>query len=308
MLTIRDLFRRRALVGLAAGLLAAAALVAGCGGTTEEEADLYVYVGGTVRPPMEELIRTYQDKTGLVIYADYGGSGENMARIENTGRGDLYVAHDPFHAAMVKKGLAVDGWTVAGIQPEIAVAKGNPKGIHGLKDLTRDGLRVVLTHEQYSTTGHIVRVMFQKAGITEAIEKNVVTRTRGGGEAANHVMLGHADAAIVWDAIIRARDDQLDLVPIAPEFCPQPGVDAVTTATYGYIDMSMTKVTMDLLKASTRPERARAFAEFAASDAGAAVWTKFGFKVPAGPKHLGAGEAPASPPAAPPAETTGGGA
>jgi len=239
-----------------------------------------------MRPAMEELVRQYEAETGQKVEIDYGGSGENMIKAETTRRGDLYVAHDPFHGAMIRKGLAEEGWVVGAIKPMIAVPKGNPKGIAGLKDLTTPGIKIVLTDPQYSTTGHIYRVMFKKAGIEEAIATNVVTRTRGGGAAANQVVMGHADAAIVWNAVIHARREKLDAVDIETPYRPDPKVDAVTTATFGPIDMSHVRVTIDVLASSKQPEAARAFAEFVASARAEKVWEDFGFSLPRGPKHL----------------------
>ena len=273
---------------LAALVCVAAASAGGCAAGDEGAAvaPLYCYVGGTMRPAMEDLARRYETATGRRVEIDYGGSGENMIKAETSGKGDLYVAHDPFHGAMVRKGLARGGWLLATIRPMIAVAKGNPKGIGGLKDLARPGVRVVLTHPEYSTTGHIYRVMFRKADLAEALERNVVTRTRGGGAAANAVQLGHADAAIVWNAVIHLRRQDLDMVDIEAAYRPDPEIDAVTTATFGPIDMGRVRVTIDLLTSSTQPEAARAFAEYAASDEAEAVWRDFGFSVAEGPKHL----------------------
>ncbi|MEW6359830.1 MAG: extracellular solute-binding protein [Planctomycetota bacterium] len=258
-----------------------AALVSGCGKATEEKKagkpPLLCYVGGTMRVPMEELIQTYEKETGQPVELDYGDSGQCLIKIETTGKGDLYVAHDPFLAALMKKGLGDKGWTVASVTPTIAVPKGNPKGIGGLKDLAKPGMRLALTDEKYSTVGHINPVMFEKTGLRKEIEANVVTRARTGGEVANAVSLGNVDAAIVWDAVIAVRKDKLDAVAIEPQFRPDPKLDAVTSATFGAIDMSYVKVTIATLKCSVQIEAARAFAEFVNSPRGRAVFVKNGF-------------------------------
>jgi molybdate transport system substrate-binding protein len=290
--------RRGAALG-AACLAAAAVLVSGCGGGGDEGGPaLYCYVGGTMRPAMEELARLYQADTGRRVELDYGDSGSNLIKAEATRRGDLYVAHDPFHGAMERKQLSVRGWTVATLEPVIAVARGNPKGIGGLKDLARPGLRLVLTDADYSTVGHINAIMFGRAGLANAIEKNVATRTKMGGEAANAVILGHADATIVWNAVVHLRSKDLEAVPIEPAYRPDPTVDAVTSATYGPIDMSAVRVTVDVLRSSRRPEEARAFAEFCASPRARQVWRSFGF----GPPPAEGQPAPGEPPAASPDE------
>jgi molybdate transport system substrate-binding protein len=149
-------------------------------------------------------------------------------------------------------------------------------------------VRVVLTDAMYSTAGHVVALMLKKAGLTDEVEKNVVSRMRMGGEAANAVVLGHADAAIVWNAVVFLRREKLDAVPIEREYEPQPGVDAVTSPTFGPIDMSAIRVTVDVLKSSRRPKEAQAFAEFVASDASQGVWQRLGFSPPPpGPRRLG---------------------
>ncbi len=264
-------------------------LVAGCGGESETATPLHCYVGGTMRPAMEKLAAKYEAETGQTVDLDFGGSGENLIRFRQTGRGDLYVAHDPFHGALLRAGETLGGWDLASLRPMIAVPKGNPKEIRGLADLAKPGVKVVLTDPEYSTTGHIYRVMFGKAGLADEIEANVVTRTRGGGAAANQVALGAADAALVWNAVIHLRDP-LEAVDVAPAHRPQSEVDAVTTATYGPIDMSHIKVTIDILSSTDQAEAARAFAEFCASKEAEAVWRDFGFTVTEGEKAL-----PASP-------------
>ena len=253
-------------------------LVSGCAKTESPPAgELLCYVGGTMRPVMEELARVYEDETGQKVKIDYSDSGQLLIKIETTGRGDLYVCHDPFLESLMKKGLGREGWTLASLTPMIAVPKGNPKNIRGLKDLARPGIKLGLTHEMYSTVGHINPVMFDKAGLRKQIEGNVTTRTRSGGAVANAVGLGHLDAAIVWNAVIHARRDKLDAVDIAPAHRPDPKVDAVTTATFGRIDMSYIRVTMATLKCSKQPEPAEAFAAFVRSPRNRPVFAKYGF-------------------------------
>jgi molybdate transport system substrate-binding protein len=258
------------------------ALVAGCGKEDAApgngaKAELLCHVGGTMRPAMEELARLYKAESGHEVQFNYGDSGALLTQIEQAKRGDLYVCHDPFAGGAEKKGLAERVWTMASLTPTIAVAKGNPKGIKGLRDLAQPGLRLGLTDETYSTLGHINPLMFDRAGIRKEMDAKAIPRSRMGGEMANAVAIGNLDATIVWNAVIHLRRDKLDAVPIEPAFLLQPGVDAVTTATFGVIDMGCVKVTIATLKCSKQPEAAAVFAEFAASPKAREVWASFGF-------------------------------
>jgi len=267
---------RRRVSGLAMALLAALVL-SGCG-KEEDKRALLCHVGGTMRPVMEELAKRYEAETGRQVQLNYGDSGALLTQIEQAKRGDLYVCHDPFAGGAEKKGLAERVWTMASLTPTIAVAKGNPKGIKGLRDLAKPGLRLGLTDEKYSTLGHINPLMFEKAGMRPAqMVENIVMRSRMGGEVANAVALGNLDATIVWNAVVHLRRDKLDPVPIEPAFLIQPGVDAVTTATFGVIDMGCIKVTITTLKCSKQPAAAAAFAEFASSPKARAVFLAEGF-------------------------------
>ena len=270
-------------IGVVALVLAVG--LCGCGrhGREAQETALLCYVGGTMRPAMEELAARYQRQTGHAVQLDFADSGQLLVKIEQAGRGDLLVVHDPFPAGAQRKGLAQRAWTPAVLDPVIVVPKGNPKAIHGFRDLAKPGLRVILSHEQYSTAGHIVARMAAKAGICQALDSNVVSRTRGGGEAANAVALGTADAAVVWKAVGVARADKLDIVPLEEGVRLLQGVDAVTSATYGVIEMDCVHVGMLTLTCSTQRETAGAFAEFVCAPENREVWLRNGFSpVPPG--------------------------
>ena len=226
---------------------------------------------------METLAAMYTARTGKKIDLDFADSGSNLARIRTEGKADLYVAHDPFLGPLLREGLGTQGWNVAVLTPVIVVAKDNPQGITGLTDLARPGLKIALTDANYSTLGHIYPVMFAKTGKAEQIQANVVTTMRMGGELANAVALGRFDAGLVWNAVAHPRREKLDVVEIVPAHRPDPQVDAVSTATYGVIDMSSIKVFIATLAGSSQPEEAHKFAEFVASDEGSAVFTELGY-------------------------------
>ena len=138
-------------------------------------------------------------------------------------------------------------------------------------------MRVILTDRIYSSAGNIVDHITEKLGIKDQVEANVVSRTRGGGAAANAVIMGTADACVVWDAAAHLRREKLDTMPLGKEAALTEGVDSVTTATFGRIDMDYMRVTIAVLKKSKKLQAARAFGAFAASEECASIWRDFGF-------------------------------
>jgi molybdate transport system substrate-binding protein len=266
-----------------------AGMLSGCGddddngggrATTKPGATpLLCYVGGTMRPVMEKLAADYRKQTGTEVQIDSAGSGELLTRIVMQKRGDLYVCHDPFQLRLGRRGMSVQGWTLAAVTPTIVVPKGNPKQIKSVKDLARPGLKLAMTDATKSTTGWIIPTIFDKAGVRKEIEANIVTRTRGGGGAANLVGMGDKDAAIVWNAVAYLRQEKLDVVPIDPPYRPLGGIDAVTSPTGYTYEIANIKVTMDLLTCSKQPDAARKFAGFVLKNQ--AIFTgQFGFSPP----------------------------
>lgn len=254
--------------------------LAGCKSETPASGQpLHCYVGGTMRPAMEKLAKDYEAETGRKVVIDYAGSGELLIRIETQQTGDLYVCHDPFQDFLMRKGLGIQGHTVAVVAPTIVVGKGNPKQIKSVKDLAGPGLKLAMTDAEHSTTGWIIPTVFRKAGLQKEIEANIVKRTRGGGSAANLVAVGDVDAAIVWDAVQYARRDKIDAVPIDEAFRPIPGIDAVTSATDRTYDIGRIKVTIATLKCSKQPDAAKKFAEYVVAHSDVFV-REFGFSPP----------------------------
>ena len=266
---------RAAAASAAAGALA---FLCSCGNrASPSPSPILCYVGGTMRPAMEELVRRYAAATGEKVLLDFGDSGELLIRAEQTRRGDLYVCHDPFMAEGIRKGLVLEGQAVSALEPVIIVQKGNPKDIRGFRDLARPGLRLILTDSEFSTMGYIVDRMARKTGLSSALAANAVSRTRGSGESANAIAMRNGDASLAWNAVAFLRKDKLDAVPIDPGVRLKPGEDTISTAKYGQMELDCIRVTAAILRRSEQPARARRFVAFLASAEGGEVWRSFGF-------------------------------
>jgi len=243
-----------------------------------ENKSIICHVGGTMRPVIKELARQYTKKTGVPVEINSAGSGELLAHIEMQKRGDLYICHDPFLDILMKKGLGVDGWTVAELTPVIVVRKGNPKKIKGLKDLTRSDVQLILTDYRLSSLGRMLPTIFKKGGIDFLKlnrEKNVVIN-KSGSYSANYVKMGNADASIVWKAVQALRKDSLDAIEITEQL-PIPGIDAVTSATGKAYYLTPMRVTVATLRCSKNKKKATKFAAFLTGKHAAKTMKIFGF-------------------------------
>jgi len=276
---------------LVASATVVALVPAGCG-RSHPTAPLVCHVGGTMQPVMEAIVEAYTNEAGQAVEINSAGSGELLAHIDLQKSGDVYVCHDPFLDMLMKRyRMGTDGWVLGELTPVIVVRKGNPKGITGVKDLTRPDVELILTDYEYSTLGRMLGTIFGKAGIDfEQLNRDKeITTNKSGGYAANFVKTGNADAAIVWNAVAQLRRDALDIVSIEKHL-PRPDVDTVTSATGKAYPLTPVRVTIATLTCSTQPAEARAFAEFVASEKGERLFEEFGFTVSGSEKVYEKGE------------------
>ena len=248
-------------------------LIAGCGkqSKTTGGEEVLVLCGGSMRAPLEELKKRYEKISEDTIVTTYGGSGELCAQIDKSGRGDLYLCHDPFMPWAAERGLISEWETVAALHIVIIVPKGNPKGIRTLGDLGKPGLRVGIGNRTYSTSGQIIKQVLSQRPFGDSVLRNVRVETKGHQQRCNDVAMGTIDASVVWDAVATLYPQKLDILPI-----DMMGIDAITSATYKRSDIKKTGVTLGIVKGAKERDAVQRFYEFAKKEA-AEVFAGAGF-------------------------------
>jgi molybdate transport system substrate-binding protein len=253
------------LAGLALGVVITRQLI------TRPDNEVLVLCGGSMRGALETLKERYAKVSSDTILTTYGGSGELCAQIQNTGKGDIYICHDPFMPWADKKGLIGDWCTLGSLEVVIIVPKGNPKNIKTLEDLARPNLRVGIGNQIYSSSGQITKYMLKKLDVGPDILENVRVETKGHQQRCNDVDMGTLDTAIVWNAVAKLYEDKMEIIRI-----PKTYVDAITSATYGEVDLTYTKVTVGMISPSDQRPATQRFYEFLATE-GEAILADMGF-------------------------------
>ena len=175
-----------------------------------------------------------------------------------TQKGDVFIPGSTTEFATAKsQGLVGDYQMIAYHVPVIAVQKGNPKGITGIKDFANPGLKIALGDANATAIGKAGAKMFKNFNITAAVEKNVITRTPTINELTIIMNTGQADVSL------------LTLDQINPE-----KVDAITIPVK---DNVVLIVPIGVTTFTKNPENAQKFADFVASAEGKAIFVKHGF-------------------------------
>ena len=237
--------------------------------------ELRVGSGSSFRPAVEELAALFEKEYDCEVLRDYGGSGTVLLQMQQSREGDVYICHDPFAYVCEEKGIA-DRWhTIAYIHPVLAVRKGNPKGVKGLKDLLRQDLRLGMPHRLYSTRGRILWMILEKQGMAEALRKRKFYESRTH-DLINQLKLNAVDVAVLWDAAT-LDTGQFDIVPIEKKY----RIEAITSPTSGRtFNLEHVKVTLVRLKFAKEPILAAQFARMCLSERGQAILRKHHFQLP----------------------------
>jgi len=247
--------------------LAAVVLMAGCKEQKSESPaqktkELLLYCGAGIRPPAAELAETFGREHSVKIITDYAGSEVLLSKIKLTQRGDLYMPGDKHYVSLAaEKGMVVSQKPVCYFVPTILVQKGNPKGISGLKDLLRPGLKLGLGDARACAIGRKSKKIFAKNNIDwEDVEKNLKFQSLTVNELGMQIQAGALDAVIVWDAVARYYGKYGDEVPIAAD------KNVIST-----VDIGVLKFTEDR-------QLAEKFVDFAASQKGAKIFERHGYR------------------------------
>lgn len=246
--------RRRAL--LLALLLApcAAAVLAACGGDGSGAAGpVRVLAASSLAGVLPRI-----DPDGAYSFA---GSDELAAQLRQGAPADVFVsASRRYVDELAAAGVVEDARVIATNVLVAIVPAANPAGIEALADLARPGVRLVLGAEGVPV-GDYARQALRTAGLEGALA-NVVSGEKSARSVVAKVVLGEADAAIVFQTDARAAGDEVAVVAVPSD--AQPRIEYVVA----------------VVAASERKVAARAWIDRLRSAEGRAVLRDAGFGDP----------------------------
>jgi len=180
--------------------VAALALVAACGqpstpssgpaGTT-----LTVFAAASLQPAFDKIGAKLLSAQNIATTFSYAGTQTLTTQLTQGAPADVFASADVAHMTTIQSAGLLHSQSVlfAHNRLEIAVAKGNPKGIHTLGDLARSGLVLVLADPSVPAGKYAAQAL-AKAGVTvhpASLEQQVTG-------VLSKVALGEADAGIVY--------------------------------------------------------------------------------------------------------------
>jgi molybdate transport system substrate-binding protein len=247
-------------------ILAAAAVLAGCGGSGGTAASatapavsgtVSVFAAASLTDSFKALGSGFQAvHPGVTVQFNFAGTPTLVTQIEQGAQADVFASADTTNMDKLK----ADRFTVgtprvfAHNQLEIVVAPGNPKGITGLSDLAKPGV-IYIAEAASVPAGKYSLQALAKAGVT-VTPKSLETDVKS---VVSKIELGEADVGIVYTTDVKAAGSKVEGVPI-------PAADNVI-ATYPVVAVKGTK----------NSAAANAFIAFVLSSAGQSTLKSFGF-------------------------------
>lgn len=150
-----------------------------------------VFAAASLQPPFDKIARQMHINATF----NYAGTQTLSTELTQGAQADVFASADTAHMKTLQDAGLIAGspQVFAHNRLEIAVEPGNPKGIHGLSDLARPGLVLVLADPSVPA-GKYAQQALAKANVTvhpASLEPQVTG-------VLSKVALGEADAGIVY--------------------------------------------------------------------------------------------------------------
>ncbi|TDW88489.1 molybdate ABC transporter substrate-binding protein [Kribbella sp. VKM Ac-2566] len=258
------MFRRTAFAALAA---VAAVAVGGCGGDTPVASSpstsssalsgtVNVFAAASLTGTFTQLGKDFEAAhPGVKVTFNLGGSSALAQQINSGAPADVFASAAPKNMDDVKDKATPTNFVKNTL--EIAVPKGNPGKITGIKDFADKNKKLAICAAQVPCGAAAAKV-FAAVGITaqpDSLEQDVKA-------ALTKVSLGEVDAALVYKTDVLSAKDKVEGIEF-PES---------SKAVNEYPIATLTK--------APNPDGAQAFVDYVLSDKGKMVLTAAGFDAP----------------------------
>ncbi|MGW2250484.1 molybdate ABC transporter substrate-binding protein [Kitasatospora sp. NPDC001660] len=170
--------------------------------------DITVFAAASLKETFTELGKKFEAANpGAKVKFNFGGSSNLATSINSGAPADVFAAASPATMKTVTDAGGASGQPTAFVKNTLAIAvpKGNPKHITGLKDLTASGVKVALCAKEVPC-GAAALTALQAAGLN----LTPVTLEQDVKGALTKVELGEVDASLVYQTDVKADAGKID--------------------------------------------------------------------------------------------------
>jgi len=145
----------------------------------------------------------------------------------------------------------------------LVTPKGNPSGIEGIHDLTKPGVKVILSPEASPPGGKAVTGLLKKAGVVEKAMENCVIKSSCVQRAMEDLIDGKGDVSVVEKRLTKMKlfKNKVEIISIPEKFFPHPPLT----------------FTIGIMKHAKDPELASCYIDFIRSEEGQQFFEDAGF-------------------------------
>jgi len=232
---------------------------------SQTASELSIFAAAGARAAIDEACQEFEEQCGIQVSVTYGGGGEVLSQMILAKSGDVYIAPEQRFMDTAKAEGAVDAQTVRSIAymiPVIGVQKGNPKNINTLADLAKPGIQVAITRPETTRLGKYAPEIFQKAGLADAIEQNIVTHAANPDALLTMLVMDQIDAGIIWHFYATLAPNEIEAIFLPAEQLTGIAEMQIGVSTY-----------------CQNTESAQRFVDFVSSAEGKAVFKEHGYIV-----------------------------
>ncbi len=226
---------------------------------------LVLFCAASNRAVMEAIRVDYEREYGASIQIQYGASQTLLSSIEVSGSGDLYLPADSSFLEIAReKRLIAEILPIARMQGVVAIARDNPQSIQQFSDLLRKDVRVVQANPDAAAIGKLTRQVLREQGLWDGLDQATTAYRTTVTDVANDIIVGAADAGIVYDAVLYSYPDL--------QFVELPELASATS-----------QISVGVISTTKQPPAALHFARYlAARDRGLKHYAEHGFRVSGG--------------------------
>lgn len=200
---------------LTAGTLALLLGLGACSAAGSGRTEILVFAAASLTEVFGDIGRAFERAEQVSVRFNFGPSDGLATQIGQGGQADVFASASPRWMDAVAEDPGVTDRAVFARNRLVVLAPAdNPANIAGIADLARDGVKLVLAAEGVPV-GQYAREALSKAGVATRAMRNLVSNEEDVKGVVQKVLLGEADAGIVYTTDVTASiGDRLRAITI----------------------------------------------------------------------------------------------